>query len=69
MWFLIPNKPQSNKAGRASPAFRQIGESGSRRKTNKAQMIKGNRQGQAGPLATYQCGEIATDVFCPLILY
>ena len=24
---LYPNKPQSDKAGQASPAFRQIGES------------------------------------------
>ena len=27
---LIGDKPQSDKAGQASPAFRQIGESGSR---------------------------------------
>ena len=26
-------------------------------------MIKGNRQGQAGSLVPYQCGEIAIDVF------
>ena len=26
-------------------------------------MIKGNRQGQAGSLVPYQCGEIAADVF------
>jgi hypothetical protein len=26
-------------------------------KINKAQMIKGNRQGQAGSLIIYQCGE------------
>ena len=25
-------------------------------------MIKGNRQGQAGSLVPYQCGEIAADV-------
>ncbi len=25
----IPDKPQSNKAGQAAPAFRRIGESGS----------------------------------------
>ena len=30
MRFPIPNKPQPDKAGRASPAFRQIGESGGR---------------------------------------
>ncbi len=39
------------------------GELGSREKTNNAQMIKGNRQGQAGSLFLYQCGEIVTDVF------
>ena len=33
------------------------------KKTNKAQRIKGNRQGQAGSLVPYQCGEIATDAF------
>ena len=30
------------------------GEPGSREKTNNAQMIKGNRQGQAGSLVPYQ---------------
>ena len=32
-------------------------------KTNNAQTIKGNWQGQAGSLVPYQCGEIAIDVF------
>ena len=40
-----------------------MGNRGSRRKTDNKQMIKGNRQGQAGSLVTYQCGEIAIDVF------
>ncbi len=31
-------------------------------KTNNAQRIKGNRQGQAGSLVPYPCGEIAVDV-------
>lgn len=31
MWFPIPDKPQPDKAGWASPAFRQIGESGEQR--------------------------------------
>ena len=49
--------PKSRRIGQESPAFRRIGESGSRKKTYKVQMIKGNWQGQAGPLVTYQCGE------------
>ena len=36
---------------------------GHKKKTNKAQMIKGNWQRQAGSLVPYQCGGIATDVF------
>ena len=36
---------------------------GAREKNNNAQMIRGNRQGQAGSLVPYHCGEIATDVF------
>ena len=33
------------------------GEPGSKEKTNNAQTIKGNRQGQAGSLFLYQCEE------------
>ena len=51
--------------GQASPAFRQIGESGSREKTNNTQTIKGNWQEQAGSLVTYQCGEVVRVGFGP----
>ncbi len=34
---------------------------GHKKKTNKAQTIKGNWQRQAGSLVTYQCGEAVAD--------
>ena len=52
----VSNKPQST-AGLVLPGFWRIEESGNRENINKAQTIKGNRQGQAGSLVTYQCGE------------
>ena len=39
----IPNKPQPDKAGKASLAFRQIGESGSRERESARIYYKGIR--------------------------
>ena len=57
----VSDKPQST-AGLVLPEFWRIEESGNREKINKAQTIKGNRQGQAGSLVPYQCGEAVVRV-------